>query len=107
MASPVTARRLDAWLRARGGRLDRVRYSRPEAGGEVEAWRLIPAAASRRVVVAHGAGNDALFPQVALFRALCAAGCEVFSFDLDGHGAGSTTMFSVDGIRSALPAAVA
>jgi alpha-beta hydrolase superfamily lysophospholipase len=107
MASAATATRLRRWLEARGGRLERFAYPRPEAGGEVEAWRLVPAVARLRVVVAHGAGNDALFPQAALFRALCEAAAEVFAFDLDGHGAHSTTTLSVDGLRAALSAAVA
>ena len=55
---------------ADGARLERVRYPRPEAGGEVEAWRLSPRELRARVVAAHGAGNDALYPQLALFEAL-------------------------------------
>ncbi len=99
-------RRLEAWLSAEGARLERARYARPVAGGEVEAWRLVPREPRARVVAAHGAGNDALYPQVALFKALVARGVEVFSFDVDGHGAGSTTVFSPATVPSALAAAV-
>ena len=92
---------------AAGARLERVRYPRPEAGGEVEAWRLSPREPRARVVAAHGAGNDALYPQLALFEALVRRGVEVFAFDIDGHGAGSTTLFSPDTVPSAIAAAVA
>jgi alpha-beta hydrolase superfamily lysophospholipase len=98
--------RLERWVVARGARLERVRYARPEAGGQVDAWRLVPREPRARVVAAHGAGNDALYPQVALFKALVQRGVEVFSFDIDGHGAESTTVFSADVVPSALPAAV-
>ena len=106
MTAAGCVRRLEGWLAGAGGRLERVRYARPEAGGEVSAFRLVPRAPRGRVVSAHGAGNDALFPQVALFKALVARGFEVFAFDWDGHGAASTTRFAPDAIDSALVAAV-
>jgi alpha-beta hydrolase superfamily lysophospholipase len=93
-------------MAAAGARIERVRYPRPEARGEVEAWRLVPREPRARVVAAHGAGNDALYPQVALFKALVSRGVEVFSFDIDGHGAASTTVFAPDVVPSALAAAV-
>jgi alpha-beta hydrolase superfamily lysophospholipase len=98
--------RLERWMAAAGARIERVRYARPQARGEVEAWRLVPPRPRARVVAAHGAGNDALYPQVALFKALVSRGVEVFSFDIDGHGAASTTVFSPDVVPSALAAAV-
>ncbi|HEX8696423.1 MAG TPA: alpha/beta fold hydrolase [Longimicrobium sp.] len=101
------ARRLERWLAAAGARLETVRYARPEAGGEVSGFRLVPPDPRGRVVAAHGAGNDALFPQVALFKALLRQGFEVFAFDVDGHGTASTTTFSVPAVETALPAAVA
>lgn len=91
---------------AAGARLERLRYARPGARGEVEAWRLAPREAKARVVAAHGAGNDALYPQLALFEALVRRGVEVFAFDVDGHGAGSTTVFSPETVVSAVAAAV-
>ena len=100
-------RRVEAWLRRAGVAWERPRYPRPEAGGEVAAFRFLPAGAARgRVVAAHGACDDALFPLVALYRALVERGFEVFAFDLDGNGWESTTRFSPEGIRSAVPAAV-
>lgn len=107
MIAPRYLRRLEAALAARGARMERLRYPRPEAGGEVSAVRLVPRAPARgRVVVAHGAGNDLLFPLIELFHALVPRGFEVFSFDLDGHGAESTTTFSEEAIDGAIPAAV-
>ena len=98
--------RLAAWAWRAGARAEDVRYPRPEAGGEVRALRLAPAAPPRaRVVVAHGAGNDAVYPLLELFRALLDAGCELFSFDVDGHGCGSTTVFAADTVRTAVAAA--
>lgn len=98
--------RLAAWARRLDARAADVRYPRPEAGGDVCAVRLTPRDAPlARVLVAHGAGNDAVFPLLELFRALLRAGCEVFSFDIDGHGCGSTTVFATDSVRTAVAAA--
>ncbi|HEX5869094.1 MAG TPA: alpha/beta fold hydrolase [Longimicrobium sp.] len=98
--------RLAAWAGRLGARAEDVRYPRPQAGGEVCAVRLHPADPPRaRVLVAHGAGNDAVYPLLELFRALLRAGCEVFSFDVDGHGCGSTTVFAPDTVRTAVAAA--
>jgi 3-oxoadipate enol-lactonase/4-carboxymuconolactone decarboxylase len=107
MPPAACVRRLARWMDAAGARLDRVPYPRPEAGGEVDAWRLVPREPRARAVFAHGAGNDALYPQAALFRALVSAGVEVFSFDVDGHGAASTTRFDPETVRGAVAAAVA
>jgi len=96
----VTAR-LEAWLAASGGRMETVGY--PRAGGRARGCRLVPAGAARgRVLLAHGAGNDALYPLHALCRPLLRAGLEIFAFDLDGHGRESTTFFDVARIEDAL-----
>ena len=99
-------RRLERWAAAEGASIERLRYARPEAGGEVDAWRISPPAPRMRVVAAHGAGNDALYPQIALFKALVRAGAEAFAFDADGHGAASTTVFRPDTVRGAIKTAV-
>lgn len=100
------AERLGAWAARLGARAADVRYPRPQAGGEVCAIRLLPPVApAARVLVAHGAGNDAVYPLLELFRALLRAGCEVFSFDVDGHGCTSTTVFAPDTVRGAVAAA--
>ncbi len=108
MTDTACLRRLERWTAASGARLERVRYPRPNAGGETAAFRLSPATEPRgRIVAVHGAGNDALYPQVALFKALLGRGFEVFAFDVDGHGAESTTVFSLSAVLDAVPAAVA
>lgn len=105
--APAHHRGVERWLRASGFGWERVRYARPEAGGEVAAFRFAPAGEPRgRVVAAHGACDDALFPLVALYRALLERGFEVFAFDLDGNGWESTTRFSAGGIRGAVEGAV-
>jgi alpha-beta hydrolase superfamily lysophospholipase len=106
MSGSGPLRRLERWLVSVGARLERDRYPRPEAGGEVAALRLIPSTPVARVVAVHGAGNDALYPQAALFRALVARGCEVFAFDLDGHGVESTTTFRLTAMEGAIASAV-
>lgn len=106
MRAPAHHRGAERWLRASGFGWERVRYARPEAGGEAAAFRLAPRGGARgRVVVAHGACDDALFPLVAMYRALLEHGFEVFAFDLDGNGWESTTRYSAEGIRGAVAAA--
>jgi alpha-beta hydrolase superfamily lysophospholipase len=86
---------------------ERIVYGRPEARGETVAYRLSPAGPPRDVVLAvHGAGNDALFALVGLFEELLARGHEVFTFDMDGHGRRSTTLFSPESVGGAVSAAV-
>lgn len=98
--------RLSAWAARLGARVDDVRYRRPEARGEVCAVRLRPRDTPRaRVVAAHGAGNDAVYPLMELFRAVLRGGCEVFSFDVDGHGCGSSTVFDAGTVRTSVAAA--
>jgi alpha-beta hydrolase superfamily lysophospholipase len=98
----------EAWMRERGMRCERVRYARPAAGGETLAWRLRPARAPRGVVVvAHGAGNDALYAMVGLFKRLLRRGIEIFSFDMDGHGRHSTTSLEADAAADACADAAA
>ncbi len=93
--------RFQAWLAAAGASIETVSY--PRAGGLARGCRLVPAGAPRgRVVLAHGAGNDALYPLLALCTPLLRAGWEIFAFDLDGHGRESTTTFRVETIVHAL-----
>jgi alpha-beta hydrolase superfamily lysophospholipase len=104
---PAHRRRAEAWLTRAGIAWQRVRYPRPEARGETGAYRLRPSGIPRgRIVAAHGGGNDALFPLVALFASLVARGFEVFAFDGDGQGWDGTTRFHTRSIRSSVAAAV-
>jgi pimeloyl-ACP methyl ester carboxylesterase len=69
----------------------------------VDAILLGPESESKGLVVfVHGTGNDLLYPQMSLFKALVSAGYTVFAFDLDGHGLNSSTIFTPEGVRSCL-----
>jgi alpha-beta hydrolase superfamily lysophospholipase len=96
-----------AWAERRGVRWQTLRIARAAAGGEAVAHRLRPPGAARaRVLAVHGAGNDALFAMVSLFKALLERDVEVFAFDVDGHGRDSTTRLDVAAVRGAVPAAL-
>ena len=96
------------WAQRSGHTWEHVRYPRLEAGGETCAVRIAPPGRPRGIVLAtHGAGNDSLFAMVGLFRALLAAGFEIFSFDLDGHGRSGSTTLDGAAVRGAVPEAVA
>jgi alpha-beta hydrolase superfamily lysophospholipase len=99
--------RLHEWLVERGMSYQRLSYRRDTAGGTTVAHRFSPAAPpTARVLVAHGAGNDALFSFPGFFKQLLIRGFEVFSFDLDGHGRSSTTTLSAAAITGAVGAAL-
>lgn len=101
-------RRFRSWCAASGVGWRELRYARPEAGGEVRALHLVPAGgATGGVMVVHGAGNDAIFSLTGLFAELLGRRLEVFTFDVDGHGRGSTTRLSERSARSLLHAALA
>lgn len=95
--------RFRAWAVERGieWREERVAYGPGEAWST--AYRLTPSAEPRRTVLAlHGAGNDALFGWVGLFRRLLLDGGEVFSVELPGHGRTGTSRFSPEAARAVI-----
>lgn len=58
-------------------------------------FHLTPAGPpARRVIALHGAGNDALFGWVGLFKKLLLANAEILTIDLPGHGRRNRTEFS-------------
>jgi alpha-beta hydrolase superfamily lysophospholipase len=82
------------WVDERGMGWERIRFPIHPAGETTTGYRFTPASAPARTVVAlHGAGNDALFGWVGLFKRLLAGGAEVFTFDLPGHGRFNQTVF--------------
>lgn len=100
-------RKLRLAVLANGGSITSVNYWREGGEGQVRAWHLAPANPGRGLVVfAHGAGNDALFPQAHLFMALLQAGYDVFTFDIDGHGAYSSTWLTTNAMSSMLSEAL-
>jgi pimeloyl-ACP methyl ester carboxylesterase len=105
MSELTYERRFRDWAEREKVRIERVAYSR--SGGETTAFRLVPPREPRAVVViCHGAGNDAMFGFIGLFRELLTHGFEIFTFDLDGHGRFSTTRWSGDTASSAIAHAV-
>lgn len=85
---------------------ERIAYDHP-AGGRTNAHRLSPAGGpAAMVVLVHGAGNDALFSFARLVKRLLSEQLEVFTFDVDGHGRGSTTVLDPSTLRDAVPRAV-
>ena len=108
LPSPRYVERFLTWLDRAGIVRESVPYTRSRRGGEggtVAALRLVPPTGlglRTPVLFAHATGNDALFPQLGLFRALLAKGHPVLTFDLDGHGRESTTTLAVDGTTGML-----
>lgn len=77
------------------------------AYGRTRAYCLRPSGKPRRAVVAlHGAGNDALFGWVRLFKELLLEGSLVYSFDLPGHGRGGDSRLDAASARAAIMRAV-
>jgi pimeloyl-ACP methyl ester carboxylesterase len=110
VSEPGYVRRFRAWALSQGVDWETTRFGRG-TGGESVAHRLSPAGGrpEARLVAVHGGGNDALFAWVGLFKPLLLRGVEIFTFDLDGHGQASTTLFtgpeSAGCVRDAIGAA--
>ncbi len=96
------------WLDRSGMSWERVQLDPPGNGKAGTAYRLSPADRPRRVVLAlHGAGNDALFAWVGLFKRLLLGGSEILTFDLPGHGRVGSGFFGVEEAGAALATAAA
>ncbi len=96
------------WLDARGMTREWVALSHGETSESSIAYRFSPAEGTRRRVVAvHGAGNDALFGWIGLFKRMLGSGAEILTFDLPGHGRFDSGEFSPRAARAVLRAAVA
>lgn len=77
------------------------------AGGAARWHCLRPSSTPVRAVVAlHGAGNDALFGWVGLFKELLSSGTLIYTFDLPGHGRGGDSRLEVPLVRDAIEQAV-
>jgi len=99
-------RRLREWAEQEGHPFERLSYPRAEAGGDTVAFRLVPPAPRALLVLVHGTGNDALFALPGLIKEALGRGFEVFTFDLDGHGRGSTTVLRRETVTGAVPEAL-
>ncbi|MEX2582904.1 MAG: alpha/beta fold hydrolase, partial [Gemmatimonadota bacterium] len=85
------------WMRRREMSWESFRHPLPPAGDDTTAHRLSPAGRPQRIVVAlHGAGNDALFGWVGLFKRLLLERSEIVTFDLPGHGRLNRSSFTAD-----------
>ena len=94
--------------RKRKLRLESLSYRRDPADGSVRAYFLSPAQETHATIVfCHGFGNDALFPQMPLLLKLAESGYAVLTFDLDGHGVGSSTKLYPEHLLSCIADAVA
>lgn len=92
--------RFERWLADHSMRWSRLTlsYGEPKEGTALHHFH--PGVRPRRTVLAiHGAGNDALFGWIGLFKRLLEIESQIFTLDLPGHGRHGQTLF--DG-RSAL-----
>lgn len=91
------------WMIERGMRFQRIRYQRDEGAWTTE-YCMAPARPARgRVVFVHGTGNEALYPQIGLFKRLLLRGFQLRAADLDGHGRTGTGTFDRARIWHAVP----
>lgn len=99
--------RFKNWLESSEIKVNEGYYSRDEAYGQVHYLLFTPSSVTedRTVLFVHGTGNDATFQTESIFQSLLEMGLPVFSFDLDGHGVRSSTIFQPQSIVSAPEAA--
>lgn len=70
-------------------------------------WIAPPGRTERILFALHGAGNDALFGWVGLFKELLLSGTAIFTFDLPGHGRSGQTRFGHESSHHAIRRAFA
>jgi len=110
MTTPYHEARFARWSAAHGVVQEDVSYARA-SGGRARGIRLVPAkavtsASPTRILFVHSTGSDAFYPQLALFKVLLAAECEIFTFDFDGHGRTSSTALDAHATATAIPDAL-
>jgi alpha-beta hydrolase superfamily lysophospholipase len=95
------------WVDAEGMGWEQVNVRLDGRHDSTRAYRFTPARDPRSTVITiHGAGNDALFAWVGLFKRLLMDGVEVFTFDLPGHGRHTRTRFSAGDAVAAVESAL-
>lgn len=100
-------RSFQGWMEKQGMRWVEGRLTTCRGGRPGRSYCLHPSTTPQRAVVAlHGAGNDALFGWVGLFKELLRGGTLVYTFDLPGHGRGGDSRLDVDLVREAIAGAV-
>ena len=83
-------RRFFRWLVRHNKVSKHVPFGQPETRN---AFWFLTTPCHGTVAIVHGAGNDALYAQVHLIKHFLRRGLSVFSFDLDGHGRFSNSVF--------------
>jgi alpha-beta hydrolase superfamily lysophospholipase len=93
------------WAVARGMTWERL--SIDTSSGNSIAYRVTPCEPPKAVLLAlHGAGNDALFGWVGLFKQALLHGVGVYTFDLPGHGRFGSGFFEVSDALAAVDCAI-
>lgn len=54
------------------------------------------------IILLHGGGNDALYPAVGFIKEILNIGYQVLTFDIDGHGKKSTSIYQSDSLLNCL-----
>ena len=52
------------------------------------------------VIFFHGLGNDMFFPNILFFKMLLTSGFNILAVDLDGHGVGQKSIFSLESLKT-------
>lgn len=92
--------RFESWLKDAGLQAKSYHWERAGGTSELLAMGLTQAHDRPVVVFLHGLGNDALFPNLSLFKHLLGAGYNIVTADIDGHGKGSTSLFDAKEVRN-------
>jgi 3-oxoadipate enol-lactonase len=90
----------ETWLNSAGFKSKPLRLARGDGLSELIALGDISALDRPIVIFLHGLGNDALFPNLNLFRYLLETGYNVVTADIDGHGKNCTSKLSSSTIRT-------
>jgi alpha-beta hydrolase superfamily lysophospholipase len=95
------------WSEEHGIDWERLTLSVHPQGEWTRGYRFTPASgAIRHVLAVHGAGNDALFAWIGLFKRLLSADTGILTFDLPGHGRDTKGCFDPDRASDAILAAL-
>lgn len=88
------SRKFADWIKAQGFAVISTEMRR--ANGHNELLEIGKPRDPQRptLVFLHGLGNDALFPNINLYRTLLTEGCNLIISDLDGHGQGLSSVFA-------------
>lgn len=92
--------KFSAWLQSAKYEARSVIWERAGGTSELLAMGQLQNANRPIVLFLHGLGNDALFPNIKLFKHLLGAGYNIFTTDIDGHGKSSSSRIGHFSIKS-------